>query len=73
MRTIEFEAEVTESGQLSVPADALASIPAGARAKVVVMLSEDAPDDDAIERLASRSISDYYSAKDAIYDDYPRG
>jgi hypothetical protein len=73
MRTIEFEAEVTESGQLAVPANALANIPPGAHARVVVMLPDDAADDDAMERLASRSIADYYCAEDAIYDGYPRG
>jgi hypothetical protein len=74
MRTIEFETNVTESGQLSVPADAASGLPPGTRARVIVVVPDaDDLDVEALDRLAARSISEYYCREDAIYDDYPRG
>ncbi len=74
MRVIEFETDVTSSGQLAIPKEAAASLPAGTRARVIVLLPDgDGISEEAWDRFAAQNISSYYNAEDAVYDDYPRG
>jgi hypothetical protein len=74
MQAIEFETDINEAGELRLPEAAVSQFPAGVRARVIVLWAEpqDSADPD-WDRLAGRSISEYYSPGDAVYDDYPRG
>ena len=74
MRAIEFESQVDVSGQLKVPAETAESLPPGTRARVILLLDDaKAEAGSGWDRVAARSISEYYSPEDAVYDDYPRG
>lgn len=73
MRAIEFETQIDSSGQLRIPDEAAGSLPTGRRARVILLLEDDEADAKANwDRVAARSISEYYCPEDAIYDDYPR-
>jgi hypothetical protein len=74
MRAIEFESQVDVSGQLPVPAETAGTLTPGTRARVILLLEDAEPEAAASwDRVAARSISEYYSPEDALYDDYPRG
>jgi hypothetical protein len=74
MQAIEFETDINEAGEIRLPEAAVSQLPAGVRARVIVLWGapHDSVDSD-WDRLAARRISEYYAPEDGIYDDYPRG
>lgn len=67
MKAVEFEATMSQGGEIVLPAEFLGEIPAGQQLKVVVMW--DAGSVDAAWRAAGRlRFEEAYSAEDAVYD-----
>ena len=74
MRAIEFEADISSTGQLPIPEEAAEGLPAGTRARVIILIPDgDDMDSATWDRFAAGNITDYYTPEDAVYDDYPRG
>jgi hypothetical protein len=67
MKAVEFEARMSQSGEIVLPAEFLGEIPAGQQLKVVVMW--DAGSVDAAWRAAGRlRFEEAYSPEDVVYD-----
>jgi len=67
MKAVEFEATMSQGGEIVLPAEFLAEIPAGQQLKVVVMWETGSVD--AAWRAAGRlRFEEAYSAEDVIYD-----
>jgi hypothetical protein len=72
MRTVEFEAELTNTGVLSIPPDVAASLDAPTRARVILILGEPEEDDEDWRKLSLQQFLRGYAEVDAIYDDYDK-
>jgi hypothetical protein len=67
MKAFEFEATMSQGGEIVLPAEVLGQIPAGEQLKVVVMWKAESVD--AAWRAAGRlRFEEAYSAEDSIYD-----
>lgn len=67
MKAVEFEATMSQGGEIVLPAEFLGTIPAGQQLKVVVMW--EAGSVDAAWRAAGRlRFEEAYSAEDVVYD-----
>lgn len=67
MKAVEFEATMSQGGEIALPAELLGEIPAGQQLKVVVMWESGSVD--AAWRAAGRlRFEEAYSAGDAIYE-----
>jgi len=67
MKAVEFEATMSQDGEIALPAEFLGEIPAGQQLKVVVMWESGSVD--AAWRAAGRlRFEEAYSAEEVIYD-----
>ncbi len=67
MQAIEFEATMSQSGEIVLPAEFVGEIPAGQQLKVVLMW-ESGSIDAAWRSAGRRRFEEAYSAEDAIYE-----
>lgn len=71
MKAVEFEAMMSQDGEIVLPSEFLGEVPAGEQLKVVVMW--DASGVDAAWRATGRiGFEEAYCAEDAIYDELNR-
>jgi hypothetical protein len=67
MEAVEFEAQMSQNGEIVLPAEFLSEIPAGQQLKVLVMW--EAGSVDAAWRAAGRlKFEEAYSPEDSVYD-----
>ena len=69
MRQIEFDTELQDKPFLSVPQEVAAQLPKSGRAKVIVLLTEDAEDDE-WRAAAYEQFMRENSSEDSVYDKY---
>ena len=67
MRTADFSAELTPSGQISVPPEVASQVPPGERLQVVLRWG-DSEDDTAWRALGQRRFDAAYVADDSVYE-----
>jgi len=68
MQSVDFSAELTDSGQIAVPPEIAAQVPRGETIQVV--LHWGMSDDDALWRVAGRDLFGVaYDIEDSVYED----
>ena len=69
MRAVEFTVELTKDPVLPIPQDVAAQLPSTGTARVIILTSEDA-DDQEWRRGAYQQFSRDDSSEDSVYDTY---
>ena len=67
MKAVEFEGTITEAGQISLPPEVAAEIPAGEHLRVVVLWDSSGPNS-AWREAGRRSFEAAYGPDDNIYE-----
>ncbi len=68
MRSADFSAELTPSGQISVPPEVASQVPPGERLQVVLVWG-DSEDDTAWRTVGRRSFDSAYASDDSVYEE----
>jgi len=68
MRTVDFSAELTSNGQISVPPEVASQVPPGERLQVVLLWG-DSEDDTAWRTVGRRGFDAAYAPDDSVYEE----
>jgi len=66
MKAVEFESELSATGKIEVPPEALRQLPSGERLRVIVLLEGE--EDSGWEEFVRRKLADAYAPEDSVYE-----
>ena len=66
MKALEFQSELAEHDQISVPADIARQIPAGSDVRVILLVADE---DESWRNAAAEAFAAAYSDEDSVYEE----